>query len=81
MESEVFKEKLNSRHHSKRNLIMLQYKGYHGKVEYDEEAGIFHGEVLDLRDIITFQGRSVDEINQAFKDAIDNYLVFCEERG
>lgn len=40
---------------------MLSYKGYTGHVEYDDEAGIFHGEVLDLRDVITFQGRSVEE--------------------
>ena len=35
---------------------MMEYKGYVGKVEFDDEAGIFHGEVLDTRDIITFQG-------------------------
>jgi predicted HicB family RNase H-like nuclease len=60
---------------------MLDYKGYNGKVEFDEEAGIFHGEVVDLRDVITFQGKSVDELEKAFQDSIDDYLEFCEERG
>ena len=60
---------------------MLNYKGYAGRVEFDDEAGIFHGEVLDLRDIITFQGKSVDELEQAFRDSIDDYLDFCAERG
>ncbi|WP_205703941.1 type II toxin-antitoxin system HicB family antitoxin [Candidatus Chloroploca sp. Khr17] len=60
---------------------MLQYKGYTGRVELDDEAGIFHGEVLDLRDVVTFQGRSVDELVQAFRDSIDDYLDFCKERG
>jgi|SRR5690625_971421 len=60
---------------------MLKYKGYHGKVEFDDEAELFHGEVLDLRDVITFQGKSVDEIKQAFIDSIDDYLEYCEERG
>ncbi|CAN5370428.1 type II toxin-antitoxin system HicB family antitoxin [soil metagenome] len=59
---------------------MLNYKGYHGKVEFDEEAGIFHGEVVDLRDVITFQGKSVDELEQNFQDSIDDYLEFCQER-
>ena len=59
---------------------MMSYKGYTGHVEFDDEAGIFHGEVLDLRDVITFQGKSVDELEQAFKDSIDNYLEFCRER-
>lgn len=60
---------------------MLKYKGYTGYVEFDDEAGIFHGEVLDLRDVITFQGKSVGEIEQAFRDSIDDYLAFCKERG
>lgn len=60
---------------------MLQYKGCVGHVEFDDEASIFHGEVLDLRDVVTFQGRSVEEIEQAFRDSIDDYLDFCAERG
>ncbi len=59
---------------------MLSYKGYTGHVEYDDTAGIFHGEVLDLRDVITFQGKSVEEIEQAFRDSVDDYLEFCEQR-
>ena len=38
-------------------------------------------EVLDLRDVITFQGKSVEEIEQAFRDSVDDYLEFCEQRG
>jgi len=60
---------------------MLTYKGYAGCVEFDDESGIFHGEVLDLRDVVTFQGKSVREIEKAFRDSIDEYLAFCEERG
>jgi predicted HicB family RNase H-like nuclease len=60
---------------------MLKYKGYTGQVEYDDEVGIFHGEVLDLKDVITFQGKSVEEIEQAFRESIDDYLEFCEQRG
>jgi predicted HicB family RNase H-like nuclease len=61
--------------------VMLKYKGYHGKVEFDEEAGLFHSEVVDLRNVITFQGKSVDELEQAFRDSIDDYLEFCKQRG
>ena len=60
---------------------MMEYKGYVGKVEFDDEARIFHGEVLDTRDVITFQGQSVDELQKAFQESIDDYLAFCEERG
>ena len=60
---------------------MMEYKGYVGKVEFDDEAGIFHGEVLDTRDVITFQGQSVAELKTAFEESIDDYLAFCKQRG
>lgn len=60
--------------------LMLKYKGYTGHVEYDDKAGVFHGEVLDLRDVVTFQGKTVDEIEQAFRDSVHDYLEFCEQR-
>jgi predicted HicB family RNase H-like nuclease len=59
----------------------MKYKGYQGQVNYDEEAKLFHGEVVGLRDVITFQGTSVDELEQAFKDSIDEYVDFCKELG
>ena len=59
----------------------MKYKGYIGRVEYDDEAKIFHGEVDGLRDVITFQGKTVDELEQAFKDSVDDYLSWCKERG
>ncbi len=60
---------------------MLTYKGYTGKVTFDDAASLFHGEVLDLRDVITFQGKSVRELKKAFRDSIDDYLDYCNERG
>ncbi len=60
---------------------MLEYKGYTGQVEFDSDAGLFHGEVLDTRDVITFQGKTVDEIATAFRESVDDYLEFCSERG
>ncbi len=60
---------------------MLEYKGYTGQVEFDDEAGILHGEVVDTRDVITFQGTTVDELEGAFRESIDDYLEFCAERG
>ncbi|RPJ23082.1 MAG: type II toxin-antitoxin system HicB family antitoxin [Desulfobacteraceae bacterium] len=59
----------------------MKYKGYTGYVEFDDEAGVFHGEVLDLRDVVTFQGKTVEEIKKAFRESIDEYLEFCKERN
>jgi predicted HicB family RNase H-like nuclease len=60
---------------------MLKYKGYTGHAIFDDEAGMFHGEVDDTRDVIAFQGRSVDELEAAFRESIDDYLEWCAERG
>ncbi len=60
---------------------MIEYKGYHGAFDFDGEAGIFHGEVVGTRDVITFQGHSVEETQAAFRDSIDAYLKFCAKRG
>jgi len=60
---------------------MMKYKGYLGEVTYDANAKIFHGEVIGLKDVITFQGTTVNELEKAFKDSIDDYLAWCEERG
>lgn len=59
----------------------MEYKKYLGEVIYDAEAKIFYGEVLGLKDVITFQGTSVKELEAAFKESVDDYLTWCEERG
>jgi len=59
----------------------MTYKGYVAKVELDEDAGIFHGEVLNTRDVITFQGSSVKELKKALRDSVEDYLEFCASRG
>ena len=60
---------------------MMKYKGYHAEVTYDHEAAIFHGEVVGTRDVIFFEGTSVNQLNEEFHFSIDDYLAVCEERG
>ena len=61
--------------------IMMTYKGYQATVELDEEAGVFHGEVINTRDVITFEGSSVSQLKKAFRDSVEDYLDFCASRG
>ena len=60
---------------------MLEYKGYYGEAVFDNAAGIFHGEVVGTRDVITFQGETISELESAFSGSIDEYLKFCAQRG
>lgn len=57
------------------------YKGYTGTIAVDVEANIIHGEVVGLKDVITFQGATAVEAAQAFRDSVDDYLNYCQELG
>jgi predicted HicB family RNase H-like nuclease len=60
---------------------MMKYKGFLGRVEYHHEAKLFHGEIVGLKDTITFQGKSVKELEKAFRYSVEDYLAWCKERG
>ena len=60
---------------------MIEYKGYIGFVNFDDEAKLFHGEVINTRDVITFQGTSVTQLEKAFHDSINEYLKWCKEES
>jgi len=62
-------------------MSILGYKGYQGRFEYDPDADIFHGDVLHINDVITFQGRSIDELRAALAESVDVYLEYCEKKG
>ena len=59
----------------------MNYKGYHARVEYDPEDRIFAGRIIGIRDVVGFHGASVNELETAFREAVDNYLSACEELG
>jgi predicted HicB family RNase H-like nuclease len=55
------------------------YKGYHGKATL--QGNLFHGEVMGVQDIVTFQGHTPAELRNAFCESVDDYLAFCRQRG
>ena len=59
----------------------MTYKGYDAVVEYNEKDRSFSGMVLNTRDVIHFEGESVDELEQAFHDSVDFYLKTCAKNG
>ncbi len=61
--------------------MMLTYKGYTAYIKIDPEAETICGQVLDIKDVVTFEGKTVKETKQEFYKSIDTYLAFCEELG
>lgn len=59
----------------------MEYKGYFGTVEYSEADNILFGSVIGIDSLISYEGRSVDELKSDFEGAVDDYLELCAERG
>lgn len=57
----------------------LSYKGYAARVEYDPDDRLFVGHLAGIRDIVGFHGRTVDELEAAFHEAVDDYLTACRK--
>ena len=60
---------------------VMEYNGYHAKVEFDSQDEIFVGKVLGLNDTLVFHGKSVEELEQSFRNCIEDYLDLCKEIG
>ena len=59
----------------------MTYKGYAARIEFDAQDRIFFGRLAGIRDIVTFHGKTVDELEAAFREAVDDYLDICTQRG
>ena len=55
----------------------MNYKGYAAVVHYDERDRILHGHLLNTYDDVYFEGTSVEELETAFHEAVDDYLTYC----
>lgn len=60
---------------------ILEYKGYHCKIEYDAGSAVLFGKIEGIRDLVNFESDHASSIEQEFHNAVDDYLAFCEEVG
>lgn len=60
---------------------IMTYKGYSARVEYDDDDGIFFGQIAGLRDGIGFHADTVESLRAAFHEAVDDYLATCAKVG
>lgn len=59
----------------------LKYKGYIGSVAYSEPDKVFFGKIEGIDDLVNYEGESVKELTAAFHEAVEDYLIFCEEHN
>ena len=59
----------------------LTYNGYTGSVEFSEEDNVFFGKLEGINALVNYEGESVTELKNAFKEAVTDYLEFCKAEG
>ena len=62
-------------------MNVMAYRGYAARVELDAQDRIFVGHLAGIRDVVGFHGTSVDELETAFHEAVDDYVAACEKLG
>jgi len=62
-------------------MTTLTYHGYQATITHEAEANLFHGEVVNLRDVITFQAGAEADLPTALAESVEDYRAFCKARG
>ena len=57
----------------------LSYRGYIGSVKYDETDNMLYGEILNVKDSISYEGETLEELQKAFENEVDRYVEFCKQ--
>lgn len=60
-------------------VAMIEYKGYVGVFEFDEKTDLFMGKISNIKGLITFQGKTVENTKLDFKDVVNEYLSWCKK--
>ena len=60
---------------------MMEYKGYFADVEYDDSVKEFAGCTVNMRDVLSFGGTTVEELERTFHETVDAYLDWCKSDG
>ena len=57
---------------------ILEYKGYHTKITYDNDDNCFRGIIEGINDFVNFEG-NLENIEIEVHKAVDDYLEFRKE--
>lgn len=60
---------------------ILEYKGYHAKIEFDSEDLVLRGKIEGIKDLVNFESTDISNVEEEFHAAVDDYLEFCKEVG
>ena len=58
---------------------IMEYKGYHTKIEFDAESMVLRGKIEGINDYVDFEAGDISSIEAEFHSAVDDYLEFCKD--
>jgi predicted HicB family RNase H-like nuclease len=59
----------------------MNYKGFTAKIEFSAEDNLFVGRLIGIDDIVMFEAETVEELNNALREAVDFHIEVCEKTG
>lgn len=60
---------------------VLKYKDFIGTVNFSAEDGVFYGKIEGIKSMVSFEGETVQDLEQDFKDAVNQYIDYCERHN
>jgi predicted HicB family RNase H-like nuclease len=60
---------------------VLESRGYKGTLSYSVTDNVYHGKIVGVDDLITYEANSYEELVEEFKDAVLEYMDYIENRG
>lgn len=67
--------------HGYATMDTMQHGEFIARIEYDEDAGSFHGQVVNLPEVVDFWGDSVQELREEFRKSVETHATVCRDRG
>ena len=58
----------------------LMHKGYIGSIEASLEDDCLYGKLLFIKPLVSYEGDTVAQLEENFREAVDDYLEACEEQ-
>ncbi len=62
-------------------MATMKHDGYIARIDYDEDREVFHGRVVNLKHVISFEGKTPEQLKKEFAASVDFYLALCKRRN
>ena len=59
----------------------LKHKGYIGSIEASLDDNCLFGKILFIKALVSYEGKTVAELDAAFREAVDDYINTCQALG